>query len=72
MSIKENGQEIEIRCLKLTMSKEKRDIIQNAIDLCKSIARKEGQAIDDSRALEFIAAEFLSTYQNEVNPIKEI
>ena len=54
------------------MSRDKRDIIQGAITLCKHIALKEGQQIDDSRALEFICAEFLSGYQQEVKPIQEI
>ena len=47
------------------MGKDKRDIIQQALDTCKAICLKDGQNIDDSRALEFIAIEFIQQHQYE-------
>ena len=53
--------EREIRTFKLTMLKEKRDIIQQAIEKCKKECRKDGQDITDSRALELICGDYLSS-----------
>jgi hypothetical protein len=70
MSIKDkDGSVVEIRRFCLTMSKEKRDIVLMAINTCKDIALNDGQVIDDSRALELVCAEFLSTYQKPTKTI---
>ena len=66
------GEKIEIRRFCLTMAKDKRDIIQNAIELCKTICRNEGQEISDSRSLEFITEEFRQNHQDDINIIREV
>lgn len=50
----------EVRTIKLTMLKEKRDIIRSAIELCKS--KEQFFDMSDSRALELICADFISQY----------
>jgi hypothetical protein len=53
----------EVRTFKLTMLKEKRDIIRVAIQLCKD--KENFPEMEDSRALELICAEFISQYGNQ-------
>lgn len=54
----------EIRTFKLTMLKEKRDIIRSAIQLCKDL--EQNQDISDSRSLELICGDFISQYACQV------
>jgi len=55
----------EVRTFKLTMLKEKRDIIRVAIQLCKDM--EDFPEMDDSRSLELICANFISQYANSVS-----
>ena len=50
----------EVRSFKLTMLKEKRDIIKSAIQLCKN--KEQMPDMSDSRSLELICADFISQY----------
>jgi len=53
----ERKRDPEIRCLKLVMSKDKYDFIMQAFE---KIRQESGHDISDSRALEFICAEYLN------------
>ena len=63
----------EVRTFKLTMLKEKRDVIKRAIELCKQ--KEQFFDMSDSRALELIAADFISQYarhkKENIRPAKK-
>jgi len=50
----------EIRTLKLTMRRDKYLVVMEAIKKAQKEARKEGQEISDSRALEFVAISYIN------------
>ena len=52
--------QVQIRTLKLTMRRDKYLIVMEAIKKAQREARKEGQEISDSRALEFVAISYIN------------
>ena len=59
-TVKTSKTSAEYRTLKLTMERDKYELIMEAINEVKRIAGRQGYEINEARALELLSADYLS------------